>query len=45
VIANGIVAMEGNGPLNGTPRHLANLFMLECEPNSIRQSHRRSDIL
>lgn len=28
VIADGIVAMEGNGPLNGTPRALAKL----CSP-------------
>jgi uncharacterized protein (DUF362 family) len=27
VIADGIVAMEGNGPLNGTPRHLGKIVI------------------
>lgn len=27
VIADGIIAMEGNGPLNGTPRHLAKIVL------------------
>lgn len=27
VIADGIVAMEGNGPLNGTPRHLCKIVL------------------
>jgi uncharacterized protein (DUF362 family) len=27
VIADGIVAMEGNGPLNGTPRHLGKIVL------------------
>jgi len=29
VIADGIVAMEGNGPLNGTPRHLGKLILAD----------------
>jgi uncharacterized protein (DUF362 family) len=27
VIADGIIAMEGNGPLNGTPRHLGKIVL------------------
>jgi len=27
VIADGIIAMEGNGPLNGTPRHLGEIVI------------------
>ena len=29
VIADGIVAMEGNGPLNGTPRHLGKVVLAD----------------
>jgi hypothetical protein len=29
VIADGIVAMEGNGPLNGTPRHLGKIVIAD----------------
>ena len=29
VIADGIVAMEGNGPLNGTPRPLGNIVLAD----------------
>src|SRR5207248_4570568 len=27
VIADGIIAMEGNGPLNGSPRHLGKIVL------------------
>jgi len=27
VVADGITAMEGNGPLNGTPRHLGKIVL------------------
>jgi len=29
VIADGIVAMEGNGPLNGTPRYLGKVVLTD----------------
>ena len=29
VIADGIMAMEGNGPLNGTPRHLGRIILAD----------------
>ena len=29
IIADGIVAMKGNGPLNGTARHLGNIVLVD----------------